>query len=232
MSSADSSDSRSPGGGDARAGADASDLATRRRRNRLILLALLVVCAAPVIASYLMFYVFPPDGRVNYGELVQPQRDLNRLAVIAQQIAEPAPEQQAIPVAAGERADFAAFNGRWLMVVPSDACDDDCRERLIAVRQVRLTTGRERSRVERVWLRTLQAPAPDELLAQHPGLHVLQIDPERLAEHFPAAAGQRAQAHIYMVDPLGHLMMRWPVRADPNRMKKDLMRLLKASRIG
>ncbi|MEZ5651363.1 MAG: cytochrome C oxidase subunit I [Burkholderiaceae bacterium] len=204
----------------------------RRRRNRLILLALLAVSVAPVVASYLLFYVFPPDGRTNYGQLVQPQRDLTSVPVTAEEIAAPEPEQTAITLAPGAQATFSAFTGRWLMVVPSLGCDTDCRERLVAVRQVRLTTGRERSRVDRVWLRLDQNAPPADVLAEHPGLHVLHIDTGTLTEHFPAAGGHSPTEHIYMVDPLGHLMMRWPVQADPNRMKKDVMRLLKASRIG
>jgi hypothetical protein len=38
--------------------------------------------------------------------------------------------------------------------------------------------------------------------------------------------------HIYVVDPLGNLMMRYPEDPDPGRVIKDLERLLKLSRIG
>ena len=91
--------------------ADAPDVVAnpgRRRRNRLILLALLAVSVAPVVASYLLFYVFPPDGRTNYGQLVQPQRDLTTVSVTAEEIAAPEPEQTAITLAPGAQATFAA----------------------------------------------------------------------------------------------------------------------------
>jgi len=44
--------------------------------------------------------------------------------------------------------------------------------------------------------------------------------------------GTTASDHIYMIDPLGNLMMRFPKDADPNKIKKDLYKLLKASAIG
>jgi hypothetical protein len=77
------------------------------------------------------------------------------------------------------------------------------------------------------------------LLAEHPGLHVLHLRPEALESAFPPAlveAGQKplnaGVGHIFVVDPLGHVMMRFPLNADPNRMKKDIARLLRASRVG
>jgi len=73
---------------------------------------------------------------------------------------------------------------------------------------------------------------PAELLAAHEGLWLARADPRVFAATFPAGETGDASAHIYLVDPLGHLMMRFPVDADPSRMKKDISRLLKVSRIG
>lgn len=183
------------------------------------MLALFGVCALPVILSYLAYYVFPPSGRTNYGALVEPQVDVAGI---------PLRSVEGIP----GPSSLDALRGRWVFVVPAPAaCNDSCTERLFETRQVRLTTGKDRDRVERLWLVTDGGvPAPG-LLADHEGLLVGRIAPDALARHFPAPAGDPA-AHIYLVDPLGHLMMRFPIDADPNRMKKDISRLLKASRIG
>ena len=204
-----------------------------RRRNRLILIGLLLVCLAPVVASYLTFYVFTPDSRTNYGRLVDPQRDVNPLEVTVARLGALEPEELPVQAATGESVTLSAFAGRWLLVVPeSGACGEGCRQRLVDTRQVRLTTGRERSRVGRVLLLSAQAPEPGEWLAEHPGLHVLRL-PGRIPDAlFPASEGHSASDHVFVVDPLGHLMMRWPVAADPNKTKKDLMRLLKVSRVG
>jgi hypothetical protein len=109
---------------------------------------------------------------------------------------------------------------------------------------VRLTTGKDQDRIERVWLLTDdRAPAPG-LIAQHDGLNVVRLpSASALADSFPSAAGPAdapaltetgapRQGHIFVVDPLGHVMMRFPLGVDPNRMKKDIARLLRASRVG
>ncbi len=184
--------------------------AARRRAGRLKMLAILLVCASPVIASYFTYYVIRPEGRTNYGTLIEPLREASALG----------------------QGGIGALRGRWVMLtVAPAACDDACQERLYEMRQVRLTTGKDRDRVERVWL-VEDAAAPDpSLLAQHEGLVLLRADPESLAK-LPVAEGGSPSDHIYLIDPLGNLMMRFPKDADPSRMKKDLAKLLRASRVG
>jgi hypothetical protein len=184
--------------------------AAKRRAGRLKMLALLLVCAAPVIASYFTYYVIRPEGRTNYGTLIEPMRDAGALG----------------------GGGVAALRGRWIMLtVAPAACDEACRERLYEVRQVRLTTGKDRDRIERVWLLEDAAEPDPALLAQHEGLVLLRADADALAR-LPVAPGARASDHIYVIDPLGNLMMRFPKDADPNRMKRDLAKLLRASRVG
>ncbi len=197
----------------------ASDDSSRaRRRARLKLLAVLLVCAAPVIASYFTYYVIRPEGRVNYGDLIEPQRNVAPLPVVP--VGEPA-------------ATLGSHRGKWLMVVAGPVqCDTACQARLYNIRQVRLTTGRERDRVERLWLLTEPGQPDAALLAQHEGLRLAHVDAAALGEQFPAVAGAQAGDHIWLIDPLGNLMMRFPLNADPNRMKKDLIKLLRVSRVG
>ena len=190
----------------------------RPPRGRWKLIAVLLVCAAPVIASYFTYYVIRPEGRTNYGELIEPMPGIGGLAVRSVD---------------GVPASLDVVDGKWAMVVIEDgACAKECQDRLYAIRQVRLTTGKERERVERLLLLTgPDAPAAD-VLAGHEGLHLRRAAPDALAAVFPAPAGSAAAQHIYIVDPLGNVMMRFPADADPNRMKKDLAKLLRASRIG
>ena len=76
-------------------------------------------------------------------------------------------------------------------------------------------------------------PAPNpQVLADHAGIVAARVDPAALGKLFRPADGQALSDHIYLVDPLGNLMMRFPADPNPSRMKKDLIRLLKASRIG
>ncbi len=188
------------------------------RRGRLKLLAVVLVCAAPVIASYFTYYVIRPEGRVNYADLIEPQIALGDLRL--RQLD-------------GEPIQLSHLRGKWIMATSgASTCDAACAERLYNIRQVRLTTGRERDRVERLWLLTDSGSPDSALLAQHEGLVVWRFEGGIPDPRLAAAPGYKPEDHVYIIDPLGNLMMRFPAQADPNRMKKDLNKLLRASRIG
>jgi len=186
-----------------------------RHRSRRTLIVLAIVCAAPVVASYVAYYWLKPAGRLNYGELLE--------ALPASEIA-------------GTQVDGApfrlsAYRGKWVLLSADEgACEDPCRRKLYATRQARTIQGREQERVVRVWLQRSEAPPPAAaLLSQHPGLVAARIDPAR----WPVlqGAGDTVQ-NIFMIDPLGNLILRYPADPDIKRMAKDLERLLRASRIG
>lgn len=192
-----------------------ADSLPRRRRGPL--LAILAVCLAPVIASYLAYYLVKPDGRTNYGALLDPQRTIDDLSMRE---------------ASGAAASLAAVRGKWvLLTVDAQGCPEPCAARLYAMRQVRLTTGKERDRVERVLLISGETAPDATLLAGHEGLRVYRVQAP-LDRWLPPADGSSPEDHIYVLDPLGNVMLRFPKSADPNRMKKDIARLLKASRVG
>jgi hypothetical protein len=189
------------------------------RRGRFKMLAILLVCAIPVIASYFTYYVIRPEGRTNYGEMVLPLRDVSGLVGVG-------PD--------GITAGLAGMKGRWLMVTGAGAdCDAACEQRLYLMRQVRLTTGKDRDRVERVLVVTGDATLSKELLARHEGLIVIRAGEQAMRDAgFPDQPSATAGQRIWIVDPLGVLVMGYPVQPDPSRMKKDLQKLLKASRVG
>ncbi|MDZ7652830.1 MAG: cytochrome C oxidase subunit I [Burkholderiaceae bacterium] len=192
--------------------------ATSHWRRFRTLYLLIAVCTAPVIASYLMYYVFPPGGRTNYGDLIVPQRPTPALAL--------------------QRPDGTAFDlkqlrGSWLMVKVDGAdCAESCRKQLWLMRQLRTMQGKDADRIERVFLVTGEAPLAEALLREVEGTVVLRARRAELEGFLPAADGARREDHIFLIDPLGNLMLRWPNEADPSRMKRDLGKLLKASRIG
>ena len=121
----------------------------------------------------------------------------------------------------GKPFRFAELKGEWVLVSTDAArCDERCRLKLIYMRQVRLAEGKESERIERVWLITgNDAPAP-ELLAEHPRLHVVHAEPGLIAKILPAQTSPAD--HIYVVDPLGNLMMRFPRDPDPRRILRDM----------
>lgn len=186
--------------------------ANPQRRSRLILLLLLGLCAAPVIAAFVAYYWLRPSGHVNYGELLPPH-------------AMPAAALIAID---GKPFRWADFDREWVLVIADSAsCDVHCREKLVYTRQVRLAQGKESERVERVWLLTDGGTPDAALLAEQPGLRVVRAAGSETLRALPAKT--TPAAHVYVVDPLGNLMMRFPENADPKRMLKDVSRLLRLS---
>ena len=189
--------------------------AASTRAGRWKMLALLLVCTAPVIASYFTYYVVRPEGRRNYGELVNPQRPLPAFTGIDAQ-GQPKPLEQ--------------LKDQWLLISVADsACDDACQRHLYLQRQLRETLGKEKDRLDWVWLRTGDAPLSEPMLQATGAATVLQVDAAQLATWLEPAPGQRLEDHLYVVDPLGNWMMRFPANVDPKQAKRDIDRLLRAS---
>ena len=190
----------------------------RTRLGRIKMLLVLAVCAAPVVASYFTYFVIRPEGRSNYGDLILPTREVPALTLRDLQ---------------GAVVPAASLKGQWLfVVVAGGACDAACERALLTQRQLRETLGREKDRLDKVWLISDDLPLRPEVLAAvtaTPSVTTLRADRAELARWLEPAPGQTLEAHFYIVDPMGAWMMRVPPLPDPGRLKRDLERLLRAS---
>ena len=198
---------------------DSSGIGTPATRSgRWKMLAVLLVCASPVVASYFTYYVVRPEGRRNFGELIEPQRPLPALATRTLD---------------GRPGQLTALKDQWLLLsVAGGACEAGCEQNLYFQRQLRESLGREKERLDRVWLVSDDAPVRAALRPALASATVLRVAPAGLAQWLAPAAGRRLQDHLYLVDPLGNLMMRFPADMDAPaaaRAKRDLDRLLRAS---
>ena len=158
----------------------------------------------PVAASFLIWGLdLAPGTSGNYGTLLSPR-----------------------PVAVPA---VAALKGRWVLVqFDGGACGEACERKLYLMRQARRAQGREMQRVERLWLVTDAVHPKAELVAAIEGTVIAPAG--AAAREFPS---ERSPAdHVYLIDPLGNLMMRFPQNPDPMRVIKDLQRLLRASQFG
>jgi hypothetical protein len=188
-------------------------------RGRWKLFAVIAVCAAPMIASYLTYYVIKPEGRTNYGALIDPR-------------AHPIPAL-GTTMLDGKPLGLDAYKGKWIMLqVDGAECLDACKKKLYEMRQLRLTQGKEMDRIERVWLITDAAPLETSIMREYDGTRMLRAKPETIKAWLPVEPDTAVTDHIYMIDPVGNLMMRFPKNADPNKIKKDISKLLRASSIG
>lgn len=184
-------------------------------QSRRTLWLVAAVCIAPFVASFVAYYFYQPEGRVNYGELMADRQ---------------------LPAAAMQLTDGGPFawsqlRGKWLFVTVDDAtCSAYCEKKLWQIRQVRKTQGKYPERIERVWLITGGGQPSDRLRTAYEGTWMVNAAGSAVLDALPHAGA--LTDHIYLVDPLGNLVLRYPRDANPSRMKKDLERLLKVSRIG
>jgi len=187
---------------------------------RWTLLLIALVCAAPIVGSYFTYYVIKPKGgTTSYGTLIEPQR--------------PIPESLVVTGEDGKPMKFDSLRGRWLMIsVDNSACDKACATKLYFMRQVRATQGGERERIVNVFLRTDAGKVPDVIDNAYKDTEMLVADPKDVAAWLPVDNGTQLSDHIYMVDPNGNLMMRFPKDPNPSKIKGDVTKLLKNSRIG
>ena len=202
---------------------------SQRSRGRWKLLAVLAVCASPLIFSYLTYYVIKPAGRTNYGDLIDPR-------------AHPIPVLGATSLD-GKPTELDAYKGKWIMLkVGPSACARDCMDQMFAIRQVRSMTGKDMDRIERVWLVTDLEPMETMLIRELDGVHMLRAPRAAVAKWLPLEKGATLDDSIFLIDPLGNLMMRFPPApagateaqkvAHYAKVKKDISKLLKASAIG
>ena len=184
--------------------------ANTQRRGRRTLLLIALVSIAPVVASYSVYYWFPREKFANYGELLQTRE---------------APQVTGSTLA-GQPFRISDLRGRWVLAVAAPApCDAACAQALYATRQARTIQNKEMERVARVWLVTGDGAPDPAMLAADPDLVVARVASTGLS-----AWG--AADRLYLVDPLGNLVLAYPRNPDIKAMASDLTRLLKASRIG
>lgn len=191
--------------------------ALRIQRGRRMMLLLLLACVAPVLASYFTFYVIKPKGGNSYGSLIKtgPQTEIPNIT--AHDL-----NGQAVPL--------RSLRGQWVLLsVASAACPKSCQDHLYYQRQIREMLGREKDRLDWVWLINDSAALEPHLQAVAQQAHALRADPAQLAAWLAPAPGQALEDHLYLIDPMGNWMMRFPAQMDSKKVYRDINRLLRAS---
>ncbi len=190
-----------------------------RRRGRQVLLIIAAIFLVPVAIAFALYYgkLWQPAGSAVKGTLIDPARPL---------------EVAGLRDADGSPAAANLLAGKWTVVYIGDgACDASCRTALVFARQTRLALNNEMTRVQRVFLATGNCCASDYLAAEHPGLIALDASSPEARTLLAAFPGDRANA-LFIVDPLGNLMMRHDAAHTTKDLLSDLKKLLKLSHIG
>ena len=191
-----------------------SDSPALIRRSRLKLLGMFAVGGVPVLLAMLMYFgqIGVPTGRTNHGELVLPPLDAAGLVGIDTSLETEDP---------------------WtLLTVSRGACDERCRENLYKIQQVNIALGRDADRVRHMLLVAANEPLEPDVQADYPGLQVREVSPDLVEQVFARRVGTTDGYEIYIVDPLGNLMMRYAPEQSGNDLLDDLKKLLRVSKIG
>lgn len=190
-------------------------------RGRRTLIGLAALFFVPLMFSFWLYYAggWRPDGKTNNGELITPVRPL---------------EDVAFTLPDGTTSARAGLlRDKWSFVyVGSGACDEACQRALWTMRQTRLLLAEDMKRVQRVFIATSDCCNTEFLEREHRGLDVVQpLDPaaRELVAQFPA---EQRDTTVFVVDPLGNLMLRFDTRQNPKGLLKDIEKLLKLSHIG
>ncbi len=195
----------------------------QRTRSRRTLLLLAAIFLLPVAVSFYLYYsaAWRPGGQVNRGELLSPPRLLPAVS---------------LPTSAGIDAPSEFLRGKWSLVYAgAGTCDTGCREALYKSRQVRLALNEKMDRVQRVFLFTGSCCEQPYFGDEQAGLIAASLDSpggRQLLQLFPDPQGAAVSGRLWLVDPLGNLMMSYPADAPAKGMISDLKRLLKLSHIG
>jgi len=218
------------------------------------LIVLMLVCLAPLLFAALAYYVpalgLRPTQQTNYGALVQPQRPI------------PAVADLRLYTLDGQAFDLRTLRGKWLLLTADQAlCPPDCARKLFILRNSHASQGKNVDRIQRVWLILDDAPVPEAVRNAYAGTVFLRADPAQAAAFLvagavddasPSSASSASNAseasktpdasHIrhpaaltgpmWIIDPLGNLMLQFPPDADPVKVRRDIAKLLFSSRVG
>ncbi len=182
---------------------------TQRRSGRLQLIMLLVLVIGPMLLATAMFYgrFWIPEGRSYHGEMIGGRDSLAQLGV-----------------------PFVAGKGWQLLVSAPQDCVEDCQQLIYLARQIHIGLGREASRANHGL--AVSTPLPTELDErlenEYPQLQRYALDPSA----YRRVAGDAPGPQLWIVDPLGNLVLRYPPDAKGKDILNDLRQLLKISNIG
>lgn len=192
----------------------------RQRTGRLILLSMLIFFIAPIVTVLAMYkYDWRPTG-VSIGELIVPAHLISMDAAIQQND--------------GTSVNHEVWKDKWSMVYVSEACEDVCQRKLHDMRQLHVSLYKDILRMQRVLITTstevsqLKKDYPDMLILNQPMQSVVDLMQQFEVNHQPASHSNS----IYLVDPLGHAMMRYAPNVEAKLVRKDIIRLMKYSWAG
>ena len=209
---------------------NAATAPAKLNKGRITIILVFLTCALPIVAAFYLYFFNKPDVTNNYGTILDPQVDVST---------------DVFKNINGEDFTMKQVADKWVLIqVINSDCDEVCQNTMYFQRQARASKGKEQGRIERVVFVTDDGPLETLLLRQFPDVHFVRASEDQLKSWLPleqGIVGNKGSAdigtvrdHVFVADPLGHVMMRFP----PNntlqfdKFRKDVSRLLWASNIG
>jgi hypothetical protein len=185
-----------------------------QKTNRRKFLLLLALMCSPVVISYALYFSDYRPGSTHYGDLIP-------IAKVA---------GTGINLKDNTIFRMKDLHGKWvLLTVDSGHCDEACQAKLYYMRQVRLVQGKEKHRIERLWLINDNTIPDAEFVKQYEGTFLINAEDSEILGFIETKELQTK--HIYLIDPIGNLMMRFPENVDGTKMGHDIKRLLHVSQM-
>ena len=187
------------------------------------LIGLAAMFFVPLLGAFWLYYAggLRPAGSTNHGELISPARPLEAANLVT---------------AEGKAARGDLLRGKWTLVYVGDGqCDEGCRKALWTMRQTRLLLAEDMDRVQRVFVAEADCCDTVFLNREHPGLETVAPADDAARgwiDQFPRTSSETSGPYIFIIDPLGNLMMRFDSSQNPKGLLQDLEKLLKLSHIG
>lgn len=189
-------------------------------RGRAALIGLAALFFLPLLGSFYLYYIggWRPEGGTNNGELISPARPLSPITFNKRD---------------GTSLSQTLLQDKWSLVYIGDGrCDEACQHALWTIRQTRLLLAEDMDRVQRIFIAD-EACCNDAFLdREHPGLEIIRAEDDVTRQWLGQFPRDPTVPYVYIVDPLGNLMMRFDTRENPKGLLKDLEKLLKLSHIG
>lgn len=189
-------------------------MSDKKQSGRKVLLLITAIFVVPIIFAMYMYYSdsdWRPAISTHRGQLITPVRTMPDISLT-------------------NAADAKYLYGTWsLLVLTTDQCDIVCADTLIRIRQIRLSLGPKMTKLQTLYLPAQHTEIPKNIHEEHPALNI--IEPQR-SENMRAIIGEFTNGEVFIVDPLGNLMMRYTPDATMSDIRKDMGKLLKLSGIG
>ena len=194
------------------------------RANQLKLIGIFAIALVPVLLAVLMYFgkVAIPTDKTNKGLLIWPPVELSKLGIGG---------KSPLAIVQKEKTWF-------LMLAGNGTCEQDCQELLHTMRQVHVSMGRELQRVSRLFVADLAVQPIAEIKDLYPELKLASFEQHNEASVFSTlmgmddSTGEHGSWHVWLVDPLGNVLLRYDASHSGYDMIDDLKKLLKLSNIG